>query len=225
MTAAERTKILEIVVSSEFNNLSPRQIVPTIADRGENVGSESSFYRVLQEAKLLNHRGISKVSCAARPKAFEALRPLQLFSWDITYLPVNVRGIYYYLYLFMDVYSRKAVGWAVHEKECMDYSSILLESICKAEGIEKNQLAVHADNGGAMKGTTMIAKMQSLGVMPSFSRPSVSDDNPFSESLFKTLKYCSFYPAKPFASIEEARAWVARFTEWYSTEHLHSGIS
>jgi transposase InsO family protein len=225
LTNEERAKILEVAVSAEFNNLSPRQIVPTLADRGEYVGSESSFYRVLRGAKLLNHRGGSKVSCAVRPKAFEAFMPLQLFSWDITYLPTSVRGIFYYLYLFMDIYSRKAVGWEVHEKESMDYSAVLLESICKAEGVEKHQLTVHADNGGAMKGSTMLVKMQSLGVMPSFSRPSVSDDNPFSESLFKTLKYCSFYPTRPFADIEEARTWVAKFIEWYNNEHLHSGIS
>jgi len=225
LTTEERAKILEVAVSAEFNNLSPRQIVPTLADRGEYVGSESSFYRVLQEVKLLNHRGSSKVSCAIRPKAFEAKGPLELFSWDITYLPTNVRGIYYYLYLFMDIYSRKAVGWAVYEKESMEYSSLLLETICREEKIEKNKLTVHADNGGAMKGSTMLVKMQSLGVMPSFSRPSVSNDNPFSEALFKTVKYCSFYPTKPFDNIEEAREWVAKFIKWYNCEHLHSSIS
>ena len=133
-------------------------------------------------------------------------------------------GQYDYLYLFMDVFSRKAVGAEVHAEESMAHSSQLLQTICREEGIEPHQVSVHADNGGAMKGSTMLATMQRLSVMPSFSRPSVSNDNPFSESLFLTVIYCPFYPIISFANLYAARAWGAIFVPWYNDEHLHSGI-
>ncbi|MBK7961773.1 MAG: transposase [Bdellovibrionales bacterium] len=124
----------------------------------------------------------------------------------------------------MDLFSRKIVGWEVHENESMELSSRPLQRICLTEGIDKGQLHVHSDNGGPMKGATMLVTMQWLGVVPSFSRPSVSNDNPFSASLFKTLKYCPEYPSKPFDGIEKARAWVEKFVSWYNTQHL-SGIN
>ena len=221
----EREKILKIASSMEFCNKSPHQIVPSLADAGEYVASESSFYRVLRASNQLAHRGQAKPKQMARPRCYEVTAPLQLLSWDITYLMSEIRGQYFYLYLFLDVFSRKAVGGEVHDRESMEYSSLLIDKICKTEGIEKNQISVHADNGGPMKGATMLATMQRLGIMPSFSRPSVSNDNPFSESLFKTLKYCPFYPTKPFASLEAARAWVIVFIDWYNNVHLHSSIS
>jgi transposase InsO family protein len=124
----------------------------------------------------------------------------------------------------MDIYSRKIVGWRVHECESMEYSARLVEEICLREGILENQVVLHSDNGGAMKGATMLATLQRLGIIPSFSRPSVSDDNPFSESLFKTLKYCPQYPSKPFSSTDDANGWVEEFVHWYNEVHLHSGI-
>ena len=221
----EREKILKIASSSEFCNKSPHQIVPCLADRGLYVASESSFYRVLAASSQLAHRGRARQKQMARPRHYEATAPLQLLSWDITYLMSEIRGQYFYLYLFLDVFSRKIVGGEVHDCESMEYSGLLIEKICQSEGIKKNQISVHADNGGPMKGATMLATMQRLGIMPSFSRPSVSDDNPFSESLFKTMKYCPLYPTKPFASLEAARAWVILFTDWYNNVHLHSSIS
>lgn len=225
LTPEERAKIIAITTGQEFCNMSPHQIVPSLSDRGEYLGSESSFYRILAEAKLLSHRGRAKPRKVTRPVPFEATKPDQVFSWDITYLRSCVRGQYFYLYLFLDIFSRKIVGWEVHETESMELSSQLLERICIDEKINKNQLTVHADNGGPMKGSTMLVTMQWLGIVPSFSRPSVSDDNPFSESLFRTLKYCPQYPAKAFESIEAARAWVREFVAWYNTQHLHSGIN
>ncbi len=124
----------------------------------------------------------------------------------------------------MDIFSRKIVGWQVHENESMEKSSSLVARICMEENINPHQLILHADNGGSMKGATMLATLQKLGVVPSFSRPKVSDDNPFSESLFKTLKYCPQYPSSEFSSIVEASAWVKNFVSWYNFEHLHSGI-
>ena len=225
LTTEERAKIIAASLAKEFRNLSPRQIVPGLADRGEYLGSESSFYRILAEEKLLSHRGRAKPKQRVRPAPYEATEPNQLYSWDITYLPSPVRGQYFYLYLFMDIFSRKVVGWEVHVHESMELSSALLRKICLAEGIDKDQLHLHSDNGGPMKGATMMVTMRWLGIVPSFSRPSVSDDNPFSESLFKTLKYCPMYPSKPFESIDVARAWVSQFVAWYNTQHLHSGIN
>lgn len=224
LSEEERAKLVAVATSAEFRDLSPHQIVPRLADRGEYLASESTLYRVLREEKLLAHRGKSKPRQVARPRAYEATAPCQLFSWDITYLRSQIAGQFFYLYLFLDVFSRKIVGWEVHDCESAEHSSRLLAKLCLAEGVQKNQIAVHADNGGPMKGATMLVTMQRLGVMPSFSRPSVSNDNPFSESVFKTLKYCPQYPSKPFATIENAQSWVSEFVTWYNTVHLHSAI-
>lgn len=216
--------MLNIAKSKEFVDLPPCQIVPKLADQGRYVASESTFYRVLREASLLTHRGKSREPQKQRPDELIATAPNQIYSWDITYLPSPIKGDFYYLYMFMDIFSRKIVGFAVHKQESMEHSSNLITKICAAEEIEQNQLVLHADNGGPMKGATMLATLQRLGVVPSFSRPRVSDDNPFSESLFKTLKYCPQYPSQPFESIESAKQWVEQFVSWYNCEHLHSGI-
>jgi transposase InsO family protein len=225
LTEFEQAKVIKIATSTEFCDKSPHQIVPTLADRGEYVASESSFYRFLKAAALLNHRGKSKPRSVTRPKAYVAVRPNQIYSWDITYLLSAIRGLYYYLYLFLDIFSRKIVGWEVHERESAELSSRLLVQICKNEGVKPDEVTLHSDNGGPMKGATMLVTMQKLGVMPSFSRPSVSNDNPYSEAMFKTLKYCPQFPTKPFETIEAARDWVKAFVIWYNTEQLHSGIN
>jgi len=223
-TVIERAKILDVAASPEFCDKSPHQIVPALADRCEYVGSESSFYRTMKAADLLIHRGKSRPKTNHRPMAFEATKPNEVYSWDITYLLSQIRGQYFYLYLFLDIFSRKIVGWRVHDRESAEFSALLLTEICKNEGIDEGQLALHADNGGPMKGATMLATIQRLGIMPSFSRPSVSDDNPYSESLFKTLKYCPGFPTKPFESVAAASAWVETFVAWYNEQHLHSAI-
>ena len=221
---AEKSKIISIATSKEYCDKSPAQIVPLLADKGEYVASESSFYRVLKANKLDAHRSKSKPKTRRKPKTLKAEAPNQVYSWDITYLPLQIKGMFVYLYFFLDIYSRKIVGHEVHDEQNSEYASVLIKRICEEENIDKDQLHLHSDNGGPMKGATMLSTLQTLGVMPSFSRPSVSDDNPFSESLFKTTKYCPLYPSKPFSSIEEAREWVERFVEWYNNEHLHSGI-
>ena len=224
LSLAEKGRMIEIATSREYQDFSPWKIVASMADQGTYLASESSFYRVLKENALLHHRGQSKQPSYDRPMPLVANAPNQIWSWDITYLPTQVRGQYFYLYLFMDIFSRKIVGWAVYEKESMDYSSQLFAGICDKENINKNQLTLHADNGGSMKGATMLVTLQKLGVVPSFSRPGVSDDNPYSEALFKTLKYCPEYPTEAFESIEAARLWVEKFVDWYNNRHLHSGI-
>ena len=205
-------------------DLPPSQIVPSLADQGKYLASESTFYRILKEEGMLTHRGKSKPRSQQKPMALSATGPNQIYSWDITYLKSSITGKFYYLYLFMDIWSRKIVGQEVHENEDMNKSAILVDKICKVEHIKQDQLILHSDNGGPMKGATMLATLQRLGIVPSFSRPRVSDDNPFSESLFKTLKYCPKYPSKPFDSLEAAQAWVDDFTKWYNEKHLHSGI-
>jgi putative transposase len=124
----------------------------------------------------------------------------------------------------LDVFSRKIVGWQVYDRESAEYASDLLKETCSREKISQGQVTLHSDNGKPMKGASMIATLQQLGVIPSFSRPSVSDDNPYSEALFKTVKYVPFYPDKPFASLSEARRWVDDIVHWYNEKHLHSAI-
>ena len=224
LSDTERRKILEVVNSPEYRDLSPNQIVPRLADQGEYIGSEATMYRILREEGQQNHRERSKAPERRGPKSHEATGPNQLWSWDITYLKSSIRGSFFYLYMVEDVWSRKIVGWEVHVEESMELSSKLITRICEMLGVDPDGIVLHADNGGPMKGSTMLATLQRLGVIPSFSRPSVSNDNPFSESLFRTMKYRPEYPSHPFASLEEARAWVAAFVEWYNTQHLHSGI-
>ena len=224
LSEGEVKKIINISTSKEYIDLPPSKIVPSLADKGKYIASESTFYRILKEKEMLTHRGKSKAKTHEKPAPLVATGPNQIYSWDITYLKSPITGAFYYLYLFMDIWSRKIVGQEVHENEDMDKSSELINSICKLEKIEKNKLILHSDNGGPMKGATMLATLQRLGIIPSFSRPKVSDDNPYSESLFKTLKYSPKYPSKPFASLEDAQTWGNDFVDWYNNKHLHSGI-
>jgi transposase InsO family protein len=223
LSDVERRHVLDVANSDEFRNLSPKQIVPQLADRGEYVASESTFYRVLRDAKQLAHRGKAKPSTPRPRPQLEATAPNQVCSWDITYLRSPIRGVFFYLYLVVDLYSRRIVGWDVHAEESSALASTLMRRLV-AEAGHPLGLKLHSDNGGPMKGSTLLATLQSLGVVPSFSRPQVSDDNPFSEALFRTLKYCPAFPDGPFLSIEAARAWVTTFVAWYNGVHKHSSI-
>lgn len=225
LTDEERKQVLAIANSIEFANMPPSQIIPTLADRGDYIASESTFYRILNEEKLLAHRSKSSPRRHTKPEELVATMPNQIWSWDITYLKAAIKGTYYYLYLPMDIFSRMIVHWAVHESENTELASEMIENACLANNIQKNQVILHSDNGGPMKGATMLATLQMLGVMPSFSRPKVSDDNPFSEALFKTMKYCPSFPERGFANIDDAREWVKKFVYWYNNIHLHSGIN
>lgn len=224
LTDEEKKMIIEVSNSPLYQDLCPWKIVAKLADSGRYLASESSFYRVLKAANLLNHRSKSKPGSRKRPKDLIARRPNCVWSWDITYMKSPVKGMYYYLYLTMDVFSRFIVGWVVEEVESAEHAARLMIRACREQDVTESSLTLHADNGGPMKGATMLATLQKLHVAPSFSRPSVSDDNPFSESLFKTLKYRPSYPDGAFASLDEARTWVGKFVHWYNTEHLHSGI-
>src|ERR1035437_2202393 len=221
---AERQNILDIANSPEFRDLSPKQIVPQLADKGLYVASESSFYRVLRNESLMAHRETSRPATSRKPKEHVATGPCQVWSWDITYLKSPILGQFFYLYLIMDVWSRKIVASTVYLKESNDYSARLFLKTCLSLDVDPEGLVLHSDNGGPMKGATMLATLQHLGVVPSFSRPQVSDDNPYSESLFRTMKYRPGYPSQPFSSLAAAQTWVDGFVSWYNTEHLHSSI-
>lgn len=220
----ERRRLLAMANSPEFASLPPSQIVPALADRGEFLASESTFYRVLRAAGQLHHRGHSRAPRRRPVSTHRADGPNQLWAWDITYLASAVKGEYYYWYMMMDVYSRKIVAHEVHPHEGMQEASQLLLRARLAEGCPLQPLVLHSDNGAAMKGSTMLATMQQLGVVASFSRPRVSNDNAYAESLFRTCKYRPGYPRKPFASLEAARQWVQGFVQWYNHAHRHSGL-
>ena len=225
LTEIERAEVLAIANSDEFGHLPPSQIVPRLADQGCYLASESTIYRILRDEGQLAHRRSERpVQKRTKPRAICATAPNQLYSWDITYLPSVIRGQFFYLYLFLDIFSRMIVGWQVYEEESSALAGEVLRDLCHREGIEPKQLVLHSDNGSPMKGATMLATLQQLGVMPSFSRPAVSNDNPYSESLFKTLKYRPKYPLKPFANVTEARQWVTGLVKWYNHEHRHSAI-
>jgi len=224
LTDAERAQILGVANSPEYCNQAPSQIVPSLADHNTYIASESTFYRVLKAAKQLKHRSASAPKTHHKPDELVATKPNQVWSWDISYLPTIVRGIFFYLYFFLDIFSRKIVGFEVFETESAEHAAEVVAKAYQTEDLKPGDITLHSDNGKPMKGITMLAMLETLGVMPSFSRPSVSDDNPFSEALFKTTKYCPFYPSKPFSFPEEARAWVYKFVGWYNNEHHHSGI-
>jgi len=225
LTEIERAEVLAVANSDEFGHLPPSQIVPRLADQGTYLASESTFYRILRaENQMAHRRSEEPAHPRTKPRAVCATAPNQLYSWDITYLPAAIRGQFFYLYLFLDIFSRKIVGWQVYEEESSALAGEVLRDLCRRENIPLNQLILHSDNGSPMKGATMLATLQRLGVMPSFSRPAVSNDNPYSESLFKTLKYRPQYPLKSFADVTEARDWVTGLVEWYNHEHRHSAI-
>jgi transposase InsO family protein len=221
----ECDRIVATCSAPEFASLPPSQIVPRLADQGIWIASESSFYRVLR-ARGQNHRcGRARPATRRKPPtSFEAKAPCQVWSWDITWLPGPIAGAFFYLYLIIDIFSRKIVGWEVHDRETAEFASQVLKRAVWAEKCLTSPLVLHADNGSPMKGATMKATMEQLGVIASFSRPRVSNDNPFSEALFRTCKYTPNWPTRGFATIEAARAWVHSFATWYNTQHRHSAI-
>ncbi len=229
LTPEERATVLEVVNSPEFKSLPPSQIVPALADRGQYIASESSFYRILREADQQHHRGRSDAPERKVATTHCATGPNQLWCWDITWLPGPARGNWFYLYLMLDVYSRKIVGWEIHDEESSDLAADLVRKACLREGINSQPLdgrplVLHADNGSPMKGATLLETLRQLGVSTSYSRPRVSNDNAYAESIFRTCKYRPDYPYDGFADLTAAREWVLKFVHWYNHEHKHSGL-
>ena len=225
LSEEERAMALETANNKTYKNLPPSKIVPLWADDGKYLCSESTHYRILRDEDQLKDRRGSRPPVHHKPKEFEACAANQVWTWDISYLPSNVRGLYFYLYLIVDIYSRKIVGWSIHDVELSEYAASLMKQACLDEKVSQDQLVLHSDNGSPMKGASMLSMLQTLGVMPSFSRPSVSDDNPYSEALFKTMKYHPTFPRwSKFKSIIEARIWSEKFVDWYNNAHLHSAL-
>lgn len=219
---AERQSIVDVCCEPRFRDLTPYVIYAKLLDEGRYLASVSTIYRVLRERNLVHHRGESKPQTRrSKPPELKATGPDQVYSWDITYLPTHVRGIFLYAYVLMDVWSRKIVGWEIHAEESEEVARAFFARVAASRDVHGVRL--HADNGNPMKGMTILVLFFSLGIIPSYSRPRVSDDNPYSEALFKTVKYTTGYP-KRFKDIEHARTWFADFTNWYNTEHLHSAI-
>jgi putative transposase len=227
LSPAERAALLAAANEARFASVPPARIVPMLADEGVYLGSESSMGRVLREHGQNARRGRAKAPKAARPPTTHiATAPGQVWCWDMTYLPANVMGRWFHLYLILDLYSRKIVGAEVHDSDDSDHAVHLVRRTALAESIAtmKSKPVLHGDNGSTLKATTVLAMLQWLGVKPSYSRPRVSDDNAYAESLFRTAKYRPEFPSKGFASVDEARAWAAEFVRWYNVDHRHSGI-
>ncbi len=227
LSPAERAEVLRVANEPRFADVPPARIVPKLADEGVYLASESTFGRVLREHGQNVHRGRAKSPRKSRPPTTHiASGPREVWCWDMTYLPAVVMGRWFYLYLILDLYSRKIVGWEVHAQDDSNHASHLVRRTALAEGIAAltTKPVLHGDNGATLKATTVLAMLHWLGVKPSYSRPRVSDDNAFSESLFRTAKYRPEFPAKGFETLEDARTWAADFVRWYNVEHHHSGI-
>jgi transposase InsO family protein len=227
LSSAERAEVLRVANEPRFADVPPTRIVPMLADEGVYLASESTFARILREHGQTAHRGRAKAPTAPRPPTTHiATAPRQVWCWDMTYLPATVAGRWFHLYLILDLYSRKIVGWEVHDTDAAEHAAHLVRRTALAEGIAAlaTKPVLHGDNGATLKATTVLAMLHWLGVKPSYSRPRVSDDNAYAEALFRTAKYRPEFPAKGFADLATAQTWAASFVHWYNVEHRHSGI-
>lgn len=225
LSRREEARVLAVMTSPRYAGVSPKQLVPKLADEGLYLASESTMYRLQRRHGLRRvKRQVARTHVTRGSSTHRATGPNQVWSWDITWLPTVVRGRFLYLYLVMDVWSRRIVGWTAATRESPDIAAELIQRICSDDSIEPRGLVLHSDNGKPMRGATMVSTLQWLGIVPSFSRPHVSDDNPYSEALFRTLKYTPAYPHLPFVDAHAANRWVARFVDWYNREHRHSAI-
>ena len=227
LSGVERAHLLAVANEPRFAAVPPARIVPMLADEGVYLASESTFSRVLKAHGQINHRGRAKRPKAVRPPTTHiATETRQVWCWDMTYLPAQVMGRWFYLYLILDLYSRKIVGWEVQDVDHADHAVHLVRRTALAEGIatRESKPVLHGDNGSTLKATTVLSMLYWLGIKPSYSRPRVSDDNAYAESLFRTAKYRPEFPAKGFATLDDARAWATEFVRWYNVDHHHSGI-
>jgi transposase InsO family protein len=220
----ERARILDACHEVRFADTPPSQIVPVLADEGTYLGSESSYYRVLHDADEQHERGRARRRTSKPLSTHCATGAKEIWCWDITYLPSPTRGLFFYLYMILDVWSRKIVGFEVYESETGELAAELFSRTVLAEGYLGKELVIHADNGAPQRSSTLRVKLDDLGLRTSYSRPRVSNDNPYSESLFRTTKYRHDFPVDGFSSVEAARDWVLKFVRWYNTEHRHSAI-
>jgi putative transposase len=225
LTAVENDVIVTVLCEDRFVDLAPAQVYSTLLDEGVYLCSERHMYRVLHERGLVRERrrgGHQRAGMYSVPR-LEADTANRVWTWDITALRGPTKGVKYFLYTIIDIFSRKVVGWTIHEVESEKHARRLISEACRRESVDRDQLVIHADRGSPMIAGTVAELLNELGVAKSHSRPRVSNDNPFIEAHFKTLKYRPDYPAR-FDSITAARAWCRTFVYWYNQVHYHSGI-
>jgi putative transposase len=224
LTPAQQEQILAALNSERFVDCSPRQVWATLLDEAVYLCSWRTMYRLLhQHQAVRERRKIRRHPRYVRPE-LAASGPNQVWTWDITYLKGPVRGQFYYLYVVIDLYSRLVVGWLLADRECEALARRLLEHSYRKHGVQPGQLTVHADRGAPMKSKSVKELLADLDVGRSHSRPRVSNDNPYSEAGFKTLKYSPDFPAR-FGSFGEAEAFCQDYFVWYKQEHYHTGIA
>lgn len=221
----ENQAVVDVLCSERFRDMAPAQVYMTLLDEGVYLCSERHMYRVLNSRGLVRERrrgGHQRAGSYGAPR-LEADGPNKVWTWDITALRGPTKGVKYFLYTIIDIYSRKIVGWTIHERESESHARRLIREACRRHGVKRDQLVIHADRGSPMVAGTVAELLNELGVAKSHSRPRVSNDNPYIESHFKTLKYRPDYPDR-FDSISHARTWVRSFVSWYNEVHYHSGI-
>ena len=223
LSQEEEREVVEILNSERFLDMAPGEVHATLLDEGRYLCSERTMYRILERRGEVTQRRQSSPRQSPRPELL-ATQPNQLWSWDITKLKGPRKWTYYYLYKIMDVYSRYIVGWMLSYRENGGDAAGLIADTCLKQEIAPGQLTIHADNGSSMTSRTVGMLLTDLGVTKTHSRPHVSNDNPYSESAFKTLKYRPGFPER-FMTIEEARLFCREFFQWYNHEHRHSGIA
>jgi putative transposase len=223
LAPAERTAILAALHAERFADTAPAEVWATLLDEGTYLGSLSTFYRLLRQAGESRERRAQATHPAAVKPELAATGPNQVWSWDITKLHGPAKWTYYYLYVILDIYSRYATGWMVATRESAALAEKLIAATAAKQYIGHGQLTIHADRGSSMTSKPVAFLLADLGVIQSHSRPHVSNDNPYSEAQFKTLKYRPGFPAR-FGSIEAARAHCQAFFPWYNTQHRHSGL-
>jgi putative transposase len=223
LAPAERQQILDVLHSGRFADAAPAEAWATLLDEGSYLGSVSTFYRVLRERGEVRERRRQATHPATVKPELMASAPNQVWSWDITKLHGPVKWTYYYLYVILDIFSRYVTGWMVATAESAALAERLIDQTCAKQQISAGQLAIHADRGSSMTSKPVAFLLADLGITQSHSRPHVSNDNPFSESQFKTLKYRPAFPGE-FGSIQDARAHCQVFFPWYNNQHRHSGL-
>ena len=223
LTETERAKILDTLHCERFCDASPAQVYFTLLDEGVYLASESTFYRVLREAGESGERRRQATHPAKVKPELAADKPLVVWSWDITKLKGPRRGEYYDLYVVIDIYSRYVVAWCVQPCESAEIAKELIGDAIARFNVPPGQLTLHADRGSSMTSNPVTELLAFLGISRSHSRPHVSNDNPYSESQFKTLKYCPAFPER-FGCIQDARSFCEKFFAYYNGEHRHSGI-
>jgi putative transposase len=224
LSGDERTAVLETLHSERFVDTSPGAVVATLLDEGTYLASERTMYRILAAAdEVRERRHQLRHPAYAKPELL-ATGPNELWSWDISKLKGPVKWTYYYLYVLLDVFSRYVPGWMVATRESAGLAERLIADSVRKQGIAPGTLTVHADRGSSMRSRPVALLLADLGIAKSHSRPHTSNDNPYSEAQFKTLKYRPGFPER-FGSIEDARAFCADFFAWYNTRHRHSGIA